>query len=84
VKCLCDGSPAYFVPAYTLEKPLVIVPNVAEMVVPPWRDRSIVGPKLRLVELSAFVERQREGEAVSLFLSVTIILFSNVDSLNYY
>jgi len=58
-------SPAYYLSAYPLEKPLVIVPNAAEVPPPPWRDRSIVGPKLRLVELSAFVERQQEGEVVS-------------------
>jgi len=39
------------------------VPNPAELA-PPWRDRSIVGPKLRLVELSAFVERQQDSETV--------------------
>jgi len=61
---VCNCSPAYYLSAYNLEKPLVIVPNAADLV-PPWRDRSIVGPKLRLVELLAFVERQQEGEAVS-------------------
>jgi len=61
---LCNCSPAYYLSTYPLEKPLVIVPNPAE-IAPPWRDRSIVGPKLRLVELSAFVEHQQEGEAVS-------------------
>jgi len=60
---MCNCSPAYYLSAYPLEKPLIIVPNPVD-VVPPWRDRSIVGPKLRLVELSAFVERQQEGESV--------------------
>jgi len=67
MKCVFHCSPAYCLSSYPLEKPLIIVPNAAD-VVPPWRDRSIVGPKLRLVELSAFVERQQEGDAVSFSL----------------
>jgi len=70
---VCNCSPAYYLSAYPLEKPLIIVPNAAE-VAPPWRDRSIVGPKLRLVELSAFVERQQEGESVRSHSTVMIIL----------
>jgi transcriptional enhancer factor len=52
--------------SYQLEKPIVsaaaMVMPAAEPLMPPWRDRSIAGPKLRLVELSAFVERQRESD----------------------
>ena len=38
------------------KQPIVVMPNTEPM--PAWRDRSIAGPMLRLVELSAFVERQ--------------------------
>ena len=31
---------------------------------PAWQDRSIAGPKLRLVEFSAFLEQQRDPESV--------------------
>ena len=33
---------------------------------PAWQGRSIAGPKLRLVEFSAFLEQQRDPEAVSI------------------
>lgn len=32
---------------------------------PPWQGRSIAGPKLRMVEFSAFLEQQRDPESVS-------------------
>lgn len=32
---------------------------------PPWQGRSIAGPRLRLVEFSAFVEQQRDPDSVS-------------------
>ena len=32
---------------------------------PAWQGRSIAGPKLRLVEFSAFLEQQRDPESVS-------------------
>lgn len=34
-------------------------------VAPPWQGRSIAGPKLRLVEFSAFLEQQRDPDSVS-------------------
>ena len=49
------SSAAYYVGGFTSEKTIVVAPDTEA--IPPWRDRSIAGPMLRLVELSAFVER---------------------------
>lgn len=38
----------------------------ADMTLPPsWQGRSVAGPKLRLVEMSAFIERKTFAEASS-------------------
>jgi len=44
-------------------KPLVVAPIQAELS-PAWHGRSIAGPKLRLVEFSAFVEQPQDNDMV--------------------
>jgi len=45
-----------------MKKPLIIAPLPTELA-PAWLNRSIAGPKLRLVEFSAFVEQQQLQDA---------------------
>lgn len=47
---------------YTFAEKVPIIPFPMD---PPYRGRSIAGPKLRIVEFSAFQEQQ-EGESVSI------------------
>ena len=50
---------------------------------PPWQGRSIAGPKLRLVEFSAFLEQRTETESAVSFkhllpdLTLTFVLSSS-------
>jgi len=54
-----DLKPAYLNPSnYSIEKPTIVPPMPVE-IAPAWMGRSIAGPKLRLVEFSAFVEQQQ-------------------------
>ena len=54
-------KPPYGTSVYPVEKSN---PVSSEMVGPPWQGRSISGPKLRLVEFSAFLEQQRDHDNV--------------------
>ena len=45
-----------------------------EVAPPAWQGRSIAGPNLRLVEFSAFLEQQRDPEAVSLLSGLALEL----------
>ncbi|KAK3096480.1 hypothetical protein FSP39_000587 [Pinctada imbricata] len=59
-----DIKPPFGAPGYNLDsKPPTSVPN--EVMAPAWQGRSIAGPKLRLVEFSAFLEQTRDPESVS-------------------
>lgn len=52
-----------FASGYSFDSKL---PSISgEMTLPPWQGRSIAGPKLRLVEFSAFLEHQRDPDSVS-------------------
>ena len=56
-------KPPFGAPGYNLDsKPPTSVPN--EVMAPAWQGRSIAGPKLRLVEFSAFLEQTRDPESV--------------------
>lgn len=60
-----------------MEKPHAPLQPVEPAPPPPWQGRSIAGPKLRLVEFSAFVEQPQESDVVSslilqLFLDLLI------------
>ncbi|XP_074657110.1 transcriptional enhancer factor TEF-1-like [Tubulanus polymorphus] len=64
-----------FAGPYNLEqKPITTVHMPQEMSPsqPPWQGRSIAGPKLRLVEFSAFLEQQRDPEQYHKHLFVHI------------
>ena len=61
--CVASIKPPYGTPGYSMDKPAPTVP--AEVAQPAWQGRSIAGPKLRLVEFSAFLEQQRDPESVS-------------------
>lgn len=55
-------KPPFGAPAYIDSKPPNSMSN--EMVAPAWQGRSIAGPKVRLVEFSAFLEQQRDPDSV--------------------
>ncbi|KAK2180084.1 hypothetical protein NP493_457g05014 [Ridgeia piscesae] len=65
-----DIKPPYGTPGYSMDKPAPTVP--AEVAQPAWQGRSIAGPKLRLVEFSAFLEQQRDPESYHKHLFVHI------------
>lgn len=54
-----DVKPPY-APGYMDKPPTSVTGDVAP---PPWQGRSIAGPKLRLVEFSAFLEQQRDQDS---------------------
>lgn len=56
--------PPYMSPGYPTNKALLPLPSEMVGVAPPWQGRSIAGPKLRLVEFSAFAEKHKEGEGL--------------------
>ena len=58
-----------YAPGYMDKPPTSVTGDVAP---PPWQGRSIAGPKLRLVEFSAFLEQQRDQDSVSSALSCCI------------
>jgi transcriptional enhancer factor len=55
-------KPPYGAPGYGLDtKPPT---SMNSEMTPSWQGRSIAGPKLRLVEFSAYLEQQRDGDQV--------------------
>lgn len=64
--CLSSMRPPYMSPGYSSAKALLPLPSEMVGVAPPWQGRSIAGPKLRLVEFSAYAEKHKEGEGVSI------------------
>ncbi|XP_052808528.1 transcriptional enhancer factor TEF-1-like isoform X1 [Mya arenaria] len=55
-----DVKPPYGAPGYGLDtKP---PPSMSGEMAPSWQGRSIAGPKLRLVEFSAYIDQQRDGD----------------------
>lgn len=62
----CSIRAPYLSPCYPIDKALGPLQPPVEAIAPPWQGRSIAGPKLRLVEFSAFVEQPQEGEMVNL------------------
>ena len=53
----------HYAPGYGLDiKPPTSMSNEVQ---PAWQGRSIAGPKIRLVEFSAFLEQQRDADSVS-------------------
>lgn len=55
-------KPPYGAPGYGIDtKPPT---SMNSEMTPSWQGRSIAGPKLRLVEFSAYLEQQREGDQV--------------------
>ncbi|KAK2156148.1 hypothetical protein LSH36_220g01005 [Paralvinella palmiformis] len=63
-----DIKPPYGAPGYPMDKLSSMPGDTA----PSWQGRSIAGPKLRLVEFSAFLEQQREQDAYHKHLFVHI------------
>ena len=59
----CSVKPPYGTPGYGMEKHGAMPGS--DVSVPAWQGRSIAGPKLRMVEFSAFLEQQRDPEQVS-------------------
>ena len=61
MNCSFSVKPPYG-PGYGLDiKPPTSMPNEVQ---PAWQGRSIAGPKVRLVEFSAFLEQQRDADSV--------------------
>ena len=60
--CLFSRSvkPPYGTPGYPMDKSANSM--TGDVAAPPWQGRSIAGPKLRMVEFSAFLEQQREPD----------------------
>ena len=53
----------HYGPGYGLDiKPPTSMSNEVQ---PAWQGRSIAGPKIRMVEFSAFLEQQRDADSVS-------------------
>lgn len=57
-----DIRAPYLSPGYPMEKPLAPIQPAEPTPPPAWQGRSIAGPKLRLVEFSAFVEQPQESD----------------------
>lgn len=67
---LSQGDVKPFASGYGFESKL---PSISgEMAPPPWQGRSIAGPKLRLLEFSAFLEQQRDPDSYHKHLFVHI------------
>ncbi|KAI8792122.1 transcriptional enhancer factor TEF-1 isoform X2 [Biomphalaria glabrata] len=66
---LSQGDVKPFVHGYGFESKL---PSISGEMAPPWQGRSIAGPKLRLVEFSAFLEQQRDPDSYQKHLFVHI------------
>ncbi|KAL4233000.1 Transcriptional enhancer factor TEF-3 [Mactra antiquata] len=65
-----DVKPPYGAPGYGLDtKPPT---SMSSDMTPSWQGRSIAGPKLRLVEFSAYLEQQRDGDQYHKHLFVHI------------
>ncbi|XP_045196018.2 transcriptional enhancer factor TEF-1-like isoform X3 [Mercenaria mercenaria] len=65
-----DVKPPYGAPGYGLDtKPPT---SMNSEMTPSWQGRSIAGPKLRLVEFSAYLEQQRDGDQYHKHLFVHI------------
>lgn len=62
--CFHSVKPPYSASGYSMEGKLPASTMGSELQ-PPWQGRSIAGPKLRLVEFSAFLEQQRDPDSVS-------------------
>ena len=68
--CFHSVKPPFGPGGYNLDsKPPSSMNN--EVVSPAWQGRSIAGPKVRLVEFSAFLEQQRDPESVSIEIVAT-------------
>ncbi|XP_021373611.1 transcriptional enhancer factor TEF-1-like isoform X1 [Mizuhopecten yessoensis] len=65
-----DVKPPFGASGYIDAKPPNSMNN--EMVAPAWQGRSIAGPKVRLVEFSAFLEQQRDPDSYNKHLFVHI------------
>ncbi|XP_069125928.1 transcriptional enhancer factor TEF-1-like isoform X2 [Argopecten irradians] len=65
-----DVKPPFGASGYIDSKPPNSMNN--EMVAPAWQGRSIAGPKVRLVEFSAFLEQQRDPDSYNKHLFVHI------------
>jgi len=63
-----DVKPPYGAPGYSLDSK----PPTSNEMTPSWQGRSIAGPKLRLVEFSAFLEQQRDADSYHKHLFVHI------------
>ncbi|XP_005112381.2 transcriptional enhancer factor TEF-1 [Aplysia californica] len=68
---LSQGDVKPFAPAYGFDSKLPSSIS-GEMALPPWQGRSIAGPKLRLVEFSAFLEQPRDPDSYHKHLFVHI------------
>lgn len=65
-----DVKPPYGTAGFPDKSPTSV--TAQEMTAPPWQGRSIAGPKLRLVEFSAFLEQQRDPDSYRKHLFVHI------------
>lgn len=57
---ICFSVKPYGAPGYSLDTK----PPTSNEMTPSWQGRSIAGPKLRLVEFSAYIDQQRDGDQV--------------------
>ena len=58
----------HYGPGYGLDiKPPTSMSNEVQ---PAWQNRSIAGPKIRLVEFSAFLEQQRDADSVCTMITL--------------
>ena len=69
--CVASIKPPYGAPGYSMDKPAPTMPT--EVAQPAWQGRSIAGPKLRLVDFSAFLEQQRDPESVSVWIEIGVM-----------
>ncbi|BFZ25208.1 hypothetical protein BsWGS_28247 [Bradybaena similaris] len=67
---LTQGDVKPFAASYAFDSKLPSI--TGEMAPPPWQGRSIAGPKLRLVEFSAFLEQQSDPDSYHKHLFVHI------------
>lgn len=66
-------KPPYGAPGYGMDSKPMSAMGGSEAA-PPWQGRSIAGPKLRLVEFSAFLEQTRDPESVSLMIKIPVFV----------
>ena len=70
LKCCNFSVKPPYGPGYGLDiKPPSSMTNEVQ---PAWQGRSIAGPKIRLVEFSAFLEQQRDADSVGLCFLLSV------------